>query len=312
MSELIFTDNFVVEDLGIIEHDVYDIEVENNHNFFGNGICVHNSWYISLGAAVDKAFEGKDVDIQEKVNFCDKFCEQIIGKIFREEAVHLAEYTNAKRNAMSVKRESIADKGIWSIKKRYALNVYDDEGVRYTTPKVKIVGGSAISSSTPPKCKQAIKDILELILTKSEKDVQDYIVKFRQEFFTGTPEEIGSSVGVTSLNYDIGDGKFKLGTPFHCRGAITYNKLITSMNLTHKYSKINEGDKVFVVAIRPKNPVQCTWIAFPDVLPKEFGLHKFVDYDKQFEKSFLAPVESYLNVIGWKAQQINNIDSFFT
>lgn len=266
-----------------------------------------DSWYISLSKVVEKKFT-EEVDIQQKVDFVDDFCKQVMDQIFVEGSQELAEYTNAYKNSMSVKREAIADKGLWSIKKRYAMNVYDLEGVRFQEPKIKVVGGDVVKSSTPSMCKQAIRKVIEMILTKNEKDVKVFVSDFKSQFMQSKPEEIASTVSISKLDYELATGKFKLGTPYHCKGAIVYNKMLEERSLQKKYLKIHEGDKAYVVALKPKNMANAQWIAFPDVLPKEFGLERFIDYDKQFEKSFLTPVEGYLNVIGWKAQDGNCIE----
>ena len=72
--------------------------------------------------------------------------EPFIDKSYSE----LASYLNCHSQRMNMKREVIADKAIWTAKKRYILNAWDIEGVRYKEPNLKMMGIEAVKSSTPP------------------------------------------------------------------------------------------------------------------------------------------------------------------
>ena len=71
-----------------------------------------------------------------------------------------------------------------------------------------------------------------------------------------------------------------------------YNHYLKTNKLTHKYERINEGDKIKFVQLKEPNPIRDKVIAFPVKLPKEFNLHKYVDYDSQFNKSFLENMDA--------------------
>jgi DNA polymerase elongation subunit (family B) len=224
----------------------------------------------------------------------------------------LAEYVNAFDQKMFMKRETIADKGIWTAKKRYILNAWDVEGVRYSEPKLKIMGIEAVKSSTPAPCRQKIKDALKVIMTKTNDDLIQFIEEFREEFKQMRPDEIAFPRGVNNL------GKFSSsamiygkGTPIHVRGALLYNHYLRKHKLTHKYPIIQEGEKIKFLYLRTPNKINENIVSFIQELPKELGLDKSIDHDVQFEKSFLEPLKTILDTIGWKTQKINTLEFLF-
>jgi len=234
--------------------------------------------------------------------------EKFIENSYKE----LAKYVNAFDQKMFMKRETIADKGIWTAKKRYILNAYDIEGVRFTEPKLKIMGIEAVKSSTPAPCRQKIKDALKVIMTKTNDDLIKFIEEFRDDFKKMNPEEIAFPRGVNNL------GKFSStvtiygkSTPIAVRGSLLYNYYIRKHKLTNKYPIIQEGEKVKFLYLRTPNKINENIISFIQELPKELGLDKSIDYDLQFEKSFLEPLKTILDTIGWKTEKINTLEFLF-
>jgi len=214
---------------------------------------------------------------------------------------------------MKMKRESIANKGIWTAKKRYILNVYDNEGVRYTEPKLKMMGIEAVKSSTPASCREKIKEALKLIMKTDEATLQKFIQDFRVDFRELEFEQIAFPRGCRGLNeYSNKTDIYKKGTPIHVRGALLYNHLLASHNLTSRYPLIQEGEKVKFCYMKTPNPIRENIIAVPSVLPKEFALNKYIDYDMQFEKAFLDPLSNILNVIGWSPEKLSTLEGFFS
>ena len=210
----------------------------------------------------------------------------------------------------------IADKGIWTAKKRYILNAYDVEGVRYKHPQLKIMGIEAVKSSTPAPCRQKIKDALKIIMSGDEKMLNTFIREFREEFMSLPPEEIAYPRSVNGVRKYTGQGEsmidlesgeqhmvlknmFKSRAPIHVKGAILYNHLVEKNNLDNKYPYIQEGDKIKFLHLRAPNIYQCTSISFMTKLPKELDFHKIIDYDTQFEKSFVEPLNFILEKINW-------------
>ena len=311
MSELKFDLNYTVEDLGEIEDYVYDIEVEDNHNFFANDICVHNSVYITLDELVKKVIpEGKsDQEISRILDqYCEKKLEPAIDRYYEE----LAEMMQASQQKMQMKRECIANKGIWTAKKRYILNVFNQEGVEYSEPKLKMSGIEAIKSSTPAVCRNAIKNALKIIMLKEESDLQEYVEKFRDEFTEFDFEQIAFPRGISDIDKWASKEGFVSGTPIHVKGSILFNRLLKEHDIGDKYEQIGSGDKIRYAQLKQPNPYFSNVVACPDNLPPEFEIERYVDYDLQFEKSFIDPLQSILKAIGWNAEKVSTLEDWFS
>ena len=275
-----------------------------------------DSLYISFDKLVHSVFEkrieaeGLTPELKEKIiNFLDKVAsdkmEPVIDRIYQD----LAERMCAFQQKMNMKREVIADRGIWTAKKRYILNVHDSEGVRYAKPKLKIMGMEAVKSSTPAACRTAIKDVLNIVMTQSEDDLHRYIEKFRKEFRKLPFEDIAFPRSVQNLT------KYQYETksvPMHVRGAIVYNKKLHQMKLQKKYEQIKDGEKIRFAYMKMPNPIHENVIAVISQLPPEFGLDKYIDYDMQFEKTFLDPLRTILNTINWYTEKQSTLEAFFT
>jgi DNA polymerase elongation subunit (family B) len=215
-------------------------------------------------------------------------------------------------NKMVMGREVIADTGIWTAKKRYILNVHDNEGVRYAEPKLKIMGIEAIKSSTPMPCRDALKSIFKVIIDGSETKTQAAIKDFKDYFVTLPAHDIAFPRGVSKVNeYKDNDTIYKKGTPIHVRGSLLYNKRVEDLSLTKKYSPIKNGDKVKFIYLRKPNVIKENVISFPDYLPSEFVIDKYIDYDLQFQKTFLDPIEPILSAIGWSSEERASLEDFF-
>jgi hypothetical protein len=302
--------DYIIEDLGVQEEYVYDIEVEDVHNFFANDILVHNSVYLNLNDLVKTFIKNKSKE--ETINILDKICEERLVPFIDKSYEELADYMNAYSQKMIMKREVIADRGIWTAKKRYILNVHDSEGVRYTEPKLKIMGIEAVKSSTPAFCRTKIKEALKIMMTKDEADLINYIEEVKSEFFGLRPEDIAFPRGVSTLHsYSNYDTIYTKGTPIHVRGSLLYNKMIKTKELDKNYSIINEGDKIKFLYLKEPNIIRENVISFPSILPTELGLHEYVDYQTQFDKSFIEPLSIILKAIGWNHERRASLDSFF-
>ena len=269
-----------------------------------------DSIYIRLGAVVDKIFKDKS-DTRKIVRIMDKFCNETIQPQIDKSFDKLAKYVNAYEQKMIMKREVIANKGIWTAKKRYILNVYNDEGVELKQPKLKIMGIEAVKSSTPAPCRVKIKEALNVIMTKDENALIQFIEDFRKEFKQLPPDEIAFPRSCNNLKkYASSTTIYQKSTPMHVRGALLYNNLLKKNNLK-KYETVQEGDKIKFVQLKEPNPLRENVISFIGVLPKEFDLHKYVDYDSQFDKSFLEPLRFIVNAIDWSFERQSTLDDFF-
>jgi DNA polymerase elongation subunit (family B) len=272
-----------------------------------------DSIYLNMGPLVETVYKGREKTTEGVVSFLDKICKVELEKYIESCYQELAEYMNAYDQKMQMKRENIADRGIWTAKKRYILNVWDSEGVRYSEPKLKIMGIEAIKSSTPAPCRQMIKDGLKIMMSGTEDEVIKFINECRQEFRTFSPEQIAFPRTASDIRkYSSRDGIYSKGTPIHVRGSLLFNHHIKEKKLTNKYSLINNGEKVKYIFLKKPNIIQENVISFISEFPKELGLDKYIDYELQFEKSFLDPLKSILDSIGWKTEHTTNLDSFFT
>lgn len=260
-----------------------------------------DSLYIHFQDIVKKAYGDDLPSTQEVIDFLSMVASKYIEKVIDDGYEELADYVNAPEQKMKMKREVIAERAVWTAKKRYAMTVYNGEdNVTLSEPHYKIVGLEIIKSSTPKAVRNQLMEAVKIIMTGKESDLHDYVKKVMDEFFALPPEEISFPKGVNGIKkYSTEKGLYKKGTPINSRAAILYNSQLKEHNLDNKYQSINEGDKIrFIYLIKP-NPLHEDVIGFPKYLPKEFGLHKYIDYYTQFEKVFLSPLENILKVMGW-------------
>ena len=271
-----------------------------------------DSVYINFGPLVDKFFSNKIDDKAKVVTILDKVCQDKLEPFISKSYEELASYVNAYDQKMEMKRENIADRGIWTAKKRYILNVWDSEGVRYEDPKLKIMGIEAVKSSTPAPCRKMIKDALQLMMSGTEDEVIDFIDKSRTYFKQLPPEDIAFPRTVNNVDkYKAHATIYAKGTPIHARGALLFNHYIKEKKLDNKYSLINNGEKIKFCYLKKANPIRENVISFISDFPRELGLDKYIDYELQFQKAFLEPVKVILDAIGWNVEKTVNLELFF-
>ena len=272
-----------------------------------------DSIYLNLGPLVTKFFSNRVGDKAAVVSILNKVCEEKLEPFIQSSYEELAAFVSAYDQKMIMKRENIADKGIWTAKKRYILNVWDSEGVRYAEPKLKMMGIEAVKSSTPAPCRTKIKEALNIIMTQTEEDVIKFIDKFKEEFFSMPPEDIAFPRSVNGLTkWSDPVTLYKKSCPIHVRGALLYNFQLKKRKLTHKYPLIQEGEKIKFCYLQKPNTVGENVISFISNFPTEINIHKNVDYKLQFEKSFLYPLKIILDAIGWKTEKEVNLEFLFT
>ena len=271
-----------------------------------------DSIYLNLGPLVTKFFSNISDDKTKVVGILDQICEDKLEPFIEQSYQNLADYVSAYEQKMFMKRENIADRGIWTAKKRYILNVWDSEGVRYEDPKLKIMGLEAVKSSTPAPCRKMIKDALKIILTQTEDDVISFIDQCRKDFKKLSPEEIAFPRTASDVKkYASSSDIYSKGTPIHIRGSLLFNHYVKENKLDSKYSLINNGEKIKFIYMKKPNPIHENVLSFIQEFPNELKLNQYIDYDLQFDKSFLEPLKSILDAIGWSVEKKVSLDSFF-
>ena len=272
-----------------------------------------DSIYLNMGPLVETVYKGREVSNEDIVSFLDKVCDLELEKYISSAYEALAEYVNAYEQKMFMKRETIAERGIWTAKKRYMLNAWDIEGVRFAEPKLKMMGIEAVKSSTPAPCRKMIKEAIGIIMSKTEEDVIDYIDEKRNEFKKMDPADIAFPRSCNNVDkYHSNLSIYSKGTPIHVRGALLFNHYIKKHKVDSKYTAINNGDKIKFCYLTKPNPIQENVISFSGDFPRELGLNQYVDYTLMFEKSFLEPLKAILDSIGWHVEKIATLESFFT
>ena len=283
------------------------LETDNNDYVLASDT---DSLYVTFDSLVQKVGL---TDTNKIIEFMDKVCEGKIQDVIDKCYGEMAEYVNAFQQKMVMKREVLAEVGIWTGKKHYILNVHNSEGVQYDEPKLKIMGIEAVKSSTPEPCRNALKEAMKIMMNGTEDDVINYIENFKTEFKTLPAEEVSFPRSVKGLaKYHDAASIYQKSTPIHVKGSLIYNKILQNKRLTRKYPKIQEGEKIKFAYLKEPNPTGDTVIAMLNALPDEFELKPYIDYEKQFSKAFLDPIIGILNVIGWEHERKTNIMEFFT
>jgi DNA polymerase elongation subunit (family B) len=297
--------------------------IENKMNAYFNKLLKTNevdyviasdtdSIYLNMGPLVDKIFANREKTSESVVTFLDKVCSMELEKYIESSYQELADYVNAYDQKMQMKRENIADRGIWTAKKRYILNVWDSEGVRYKEPKMKIMGLETARSSTPAYFRDKLYAAFKIIIGKTNGELIDFINDVRTETRQRPYNEVAFPRGVNNLaKYRHPTDIYKKATPIHVRGALLYNHFVKKYKIENKHPLIQEGEKIKFMYLKTPNPIHENCISFFGDLPPEFGLEKYVDYATQFEKSFIEPLKNVLQCIGWTHEKKVSIGSFF-
>jgi len=271
-----------------------------------------DSIYMNLGPLVDAAFKKGLPETKKVIDFLDTVCEERIQPYIDKSYQDLADYMNAFDQKMFMKREAIADTGIWTAKKRYILNVWNNEGVAYNEPKLKMMGIEAVKSSTPMSCRDKLRSALKIVMNGTEDDFHKFNQDFRREFKDLAFEDVAFPRGVSELTkYTDHQSLYKKGTPIHVRGALVYNDLLKKHTLTKKFESVKDGEKVKFCYMKMPNPTHENVLAIVSALPKKFDLDKYIDYDLQFSKAYLEPLNGIVNTFGWTCEPVATLSRFF-
>ena len=295
--------------------------IEQDFNNYLNGVLKTNSVDYVIASDTDSLYVNMDplvkmlgiTDRDKIVEALHQFCKTRIQKMINTSYADLSDFMHAYQQKMFMKRETIAEKGIWKAKKMYILNALDIEDVRFNEPQLKVQGIEAVRSSTPKSCRNSIKQALKIIMNQSEEDVHKYINTFKDEFMRMPFEDIAFPRGMRGIDkYKDKNTIFTKGTPIQVKGALLFNHLLKSKGLDKKYQMINDGDKIKFAYLRVPNPIGEHVISVLDELPAEFALDKYVDRETQFQKAFLDPIKNILDTMGWHTEKVSTLEDFFS
>lgn len=323
-----------VVSLGECSEVVYDVET-SEHTFLGNGILLHNSCYINLWDVIEK-FDVKNKTWLEKTNFLDQVCKRITEKAIDPMNRKMAEQMNLEpsvRDIIKFDREVIAigeepdeNVGFWLGKKHYLLRVSNNEGLQYDSPHTKVIGLEFKKISLPEFVRKALEKICVILVKSGIEEVRKEVKKFKKEYFSKTPHEIGSPIGVSEIEeytdpktnlywtgiwYDSKLGKERNGgVPAQSKAAIRYNYLVKKLGLEKKYPLFTNGAKIYMVYLK-ENPYGFDTIGFHDDIPEEFGLAEYVDYEKMWVKQCYHFLEDTCDRCGLSLEKRKTLDEFF-
>lgn len=269
-----------------------------------------DSCYITLKALVDKFYADKPLD--KLIDILDKIGSEQIEPCIARAMTEIANYTNAFEEKIFFKREAIADNCLWVAKKRYAMNVLDNEGVRYETPDLKVMGLEIVRSSTPAIVRGDLKEAVRICLTKTENDLHKFVERTRKTFYGTRPEDIAFPRGCNNLSKYTDQGSiYSKATPIHVRAGLLYNHYLEKFNIKNQYETIQEGDKIKFIFLKEPNPMGENIIGFISNIPKEFNLDKYIDYDVTFEKAFIEPLDTIVKTLGWHTEPQDTLEDLF-
>ena len=265
-----------------------------------------DSLYVNMSTLVKK------VNPPDPVKFLDKVASQMIEPVLEKAYKDLADKMHAHENRMEMSREVIADKAVWVAKKRYFMQVHNSEGVQYAKPKLKVMGVEAVKSSTPQVCRDKFQQIFSVILNDGEQATQKFLREFKREFSSLGPEAVSFPRGISDLDkWQDRNDIYKKACPIHVRGALLYNHYIEKLDLDKQYEQVKNGEKIKFCYLKTPNPIKENIISYSLNLPKELDLHRFVDYDKMYEKSFVEPIRNILDELGWDVEPKASLEDFF-
>ena len=291
--------------------------VENAVNKYLNNILGTDTDYV-VAIDTDSIYVRFDelvqkVNPQNPIEFLDQVADGKMQDVINNCYSELADYTNAYQNKMVMGREVIADKAIWTAKKRYIMNVHDNEGVRLNEPKLKMMGIETAKSSTPAWVRSKLEDAIKVLMKGDEKLVHDFVADARKEFKTLELSEIAFPRKVNGIyEYENAVTIYKKSTPMHVRASLMFNHLLKQKGLDMQFEPIQSGEHIKFIYLKIPNPSKENVIGFINNLPREFELHPYIDYDLQFDKSFIEPLKLILEKIGWSTEPQSSLEEFFS
>lgn len=252
-----------------------------------------------------------DKSMQEITKIIVNFCEKKIISYLNECFKHFADVSQAREQKLDIKLEKVSNRGLFTTKKRYILNILYDEGIYFDEPQIKITGMEAVRSSTPQICREHLKKAINIIMNEDESSLHKMVKEFKENFFNSPFEDIAFPRGINGMNkYHDTDALYKIRTPVHVRGSLLFNNLLEKYNIKN-IQPIQNGDKIKFCYLKNRNPLHENIIASSGTLPEEFGLNMYIDYNLQFKKTFLEPLQNITKIIKWHTETTSLLSDFY-
>lgn len=264
-------------------------------------------------AAVDMTdlvykFHKRDDPFEDKLNTITKLCDKHFAKMLDDRFIQFAGHLNSMKNRIVMKREKIAS-AILVAKKNYVVNVYDNEGVRYATPKLSVTGLESVKASTPKFFRKKLEEGYKLCFDDDEEKIHKFVLSVHEELYNLHIDDLAGNTTVNNITlFQDGLGGYRTGTPGHVRAAIAYNNLVSASD---QYQKINNGDKVKIIQLKEPNPVKSKSICWIDKFPDDLIDPKYIDREKDYQKFFIKPFTRVLDVLSWHTEYQPNLDDLF-
>jgi DNA polymerase elongation subunit (family B) len=269
-----------------------------------------DSIFLTLKPIVESKFKGKTTN--EIIDLIDKTAEGLIRKKFDSICAEIETNLCSFENRISFKREAIASAAIFQAKKRYAMLVYNNEGVAYDPPTLKITGIEVVRTSTPKKIREYLKEAVHISLSKNEEDLHEYVERVQAEVMRLPYHDVALPKSANNLGkYASPSTIYSKGTPIQVRGVLLFNHYLKKYKLEKKYELIKEGAKIKYVFLNTPNKFLENVLAFETDIPKEFDIMDSIDYNMLFEKGFLTPLDNFIKHIGWSHKPVASLDGLF-
>jgi DNA polymerase elongation subunit (family B) len=279
-----------------------------------------DSCYFSAWPALKKEVEeGRMAWSKETcIQLYDSLAEQVNSSFpgFMEQAFHCPRDMG---ELIKCGRETVADRGLFITKKRYAVNAIDIEGKRLDVDgkigKTKATGLDLKRSDTPKVIQEFLLEILNKLLSGAGKDeIVERIREFKYEFMERPGWEKGSPKRVNNLTkYAAEEARLgKANMPGHVRAAMNWNQM-RRMNGDNYSMQIVDGMKTIVCKLK-SNALGWTSIGYPTdeqrlptwftELPFDDGLMEATVVDQK--------VDNLLGVLDWDLASATNTENTFT
>ena len=240
--------------------------------------------------------------------------ESHLRKFINEATENISKMLNYRLDdALVFKREAIGSGGFWLAKKKYALKVYNNEGVQYDNGDFKILGLEVVRSSTPQIARDYLRECVVHVINKDIDKLREVVDIVHKKFLTESIESISFPRGANNLlEYSDENTIYRPRTPIAVRAALLHNHYIDKLGLTLKYQPIDEGERIKFVYLKEPNHFKENVIGYTDKLPKEFHLEEYIDRELQFEKVFMSPLNGIMTAVGWSIEEKSTLDDFFS